>query len=343
MASQNKYARVFKSEEIMRRSNVWNVPNTNKRLCHNHEVCGELASITCPNCLFQKYCSEECQDEAWATHESECVKYNPNPVHDIVGMEPGQPNYFKNSGKPRAWDRPNIFIHTENSINPMEAFKTFFRGEAMVLAERVKHFGDALFPKTMIILRNKKDFGDFFAMLKQDNDCGIGQDKFDSMVRVVNEATDLKERAAFLEEWKNPDSKFRVLINSPVDDDELVAPDVENVVVFEAENPDRSTTRWQRMARMLGQKGYYMTISPTEELLVHYHFGKLPPELQPGLWRPSAWKEDKHRIYENVVILKGMPKVLRPHATLDYLCDRVYKKEGHFVEGAFVYTGDEVL
>ena len=208
---------------------------------------------------------------------------------------------------------------------------------------RIGYYGDGRFPKTMIIFRNHKDSEAFFDLFQRNHGLGIGDDRIDSMVRVINETTEAATRAAFLQEWNLPESEVRVLITSPIDDDELVAPDVENLVVFELENPKRSSTRWQRMARMLGQKGIYLTISPTEELLANYHFGKIPPELNPEAWRPTAWKEDRHRIYENVVIFRGMPEALRPHATLDYLCDRIYKKEGHFVEGAFVYTGDEVL
>lgn len=65
---------VINSNEVIRRSNLWNIANTARCLCHNIGQCENLALLTCSNCHFHKYCSKRC---VWPTHTSECIQSDP--------------------------------------------------------------------------------------------------------------------------------------------------------------------------------------------------------------------------------------------------------------------------
>ncbi|EME45104.1 hypothetical protein DOTSEDRAFT_70974 [Dothistroma septosporum NZE10] len=92
-------------------------------------------------------------------------------------------------------------------------------------------------------------------------------------------------------DWLRLQAKHRIMFSPRIDDGDFVVPDLENLVNFEREHPsvDRTTIRADRMARMCGQHGYYMSIAPSIEFLTQRHLGQFPKGL--GVWRPKSRDE----------------------------------------------------
>jgi hypothetical protein len=155
----------------------------------------------------------------------------------------------------------------------------------------------------------------------------IGEDNWHRWVRRIDESTTAADRTEFLEQWKRPDSEVRILVTSPIDDDELVVPDVENVVIWETEDPARMYTRLQRMARMCGQQGEYLAISPTVKFMVEHTILSREGK-RTEMWVPTPWMRDRERIFENLKVLEKRWGVFR----LEDLADDVEAGEVWFEE-----------
>lgn len=62
--------------------------------------------------------------------------------------------------------------------------------------------------------------------------------------------------------WVQPDSTTRVLLIASKDHLEYIAPDTEVCIVLMPSTNLDVITRWQRMARMAGQKGRHVSVKP---------------------------------------------------------------------------------
>ena len=74
--------------------------------------------------------------------------------------------------------------------------------------------------------------------------------------------TSPEKRIELVKSWSTVDSIVRILLLSALSDSEVIVPDVETVVVLSDEGPEALGDRWQRMARMSGQRGCYMQFVP---------------------------------------------------------------------------------
>ncbi|KXT03050.1 hypothetical protein AC578_677 [Pseudocercospora eumusae] len=188
--------------------------------------------------------------------------------------------------------------------------------------------GDGLFPKTLVVLRTQADSDDVFNRLQRLHAKATGEEPSNTstFLRMINEVTDAATRAALIEEWKKPDASIRILVSSSDDDEELMVPGIENVVLFEKEGQLKSYMRQQRMARMCGQTGVYVTIVPPTKLLVEHYRDEKPNE-RDGIWRPAAWSDAK-RQWEIERVSRG----LDAKRTLNYVCHLLMTGQAYFEE-----------
>lgn len=89
--------------------------------------------------------------------------------------------------------------------------------------------------------------------------------KEEGAVQLINSAHTRDDCGRIMESWKGVDSETRLLTVSRKDALDWILPDVEFLVVVSREGPAEMGPRWQRMARMAGQKGTYLQIVPSKD------------------------------------------------------------------------------
>ncbi|SMR51881.1 unnamed protein product [Zymoseptoria tritici ST99CH_3D1] len=316
----------------VQKSNYWNIPESARHAC-DRVGCAVTGTLTCKRCMFHRYCSKICQKKAWKSHKATCVPYRAQPVYDIVSLQQDQPNYFRNSAASPRMDRPNVAVNIRQTGCPSRVLMELMAKLFAELQVRTGYYNQARYPKTVIILRDQEGCEELFKQFEHlfGNQL-VGPDLFNTLVRRIDQTTTAEARIAFLEKWSHPGSEVRIVITSPNDDDEMVVADVENVVVLEVETPDRCCTRWQRMARMCGQQGVYLAISPTVKFLVEDTINEAAGkkfDMRTDPWIPAMWKGEKERIFKNIQFFEKKWEQF----SLQKLGDAVQSEDFWFADG----------
>lgn len=203
----------------------------------------------------------------WPSHKKHCKAYPQSPVHEIVSSDPNDENYFiADPENAKSLDRPNIFIDIKNEEDPLEGNALSFvdhrlQKQFVLYKLRCSFFGVARYPKTVIITEHREIANDLLDFIRDSTFEELTEwSEIQDWFHVVHEDTPTAERERVMQEWEKIDSEIRVVITAPLGELEFVVKDVETVVVLSAEGPRAMEKRWQRMARMEGQRGYYLQV-----------------------------------------------------------------------------------
>ncbi|KAI1324449.1 hypothetical protein F5Y16DRAFT_402413 [Xylariaceae sp. FL0255] len=263
-------------QEAVQGATPWNVPVIHPhRLCSNLiGQCKEKSSLNCGKCRLDAYCSPECQKQFWPIHKKRCITYTPEPVHQIASSTFDLAYFVDFSSNPPAYsqrlDRENISIIIREKCKEegLDDLIATLERQWALFKIRSDVYGAVFYPKTVIVVT---DSGKADRLLEKLKHADLFTNSLDYegmspyLLAKCHGVTPFAERQAILRDFAQVNSKVRIMIVSRIVDSlKFTVPHVETVISIAdiaEEGPVDMVSRWQRMARMAGQKGTYMQLA----------------------------------------------------------------------------------
>lgn len=161
-----------------------------------------------------------------------------------------------------AMSRPNIIILPKNSDSPASVVLHVLQQMFAEHHFRVGYYGLSRFSKAVILLDSQTDCEALLKILRTTLGKMWGQEVAGPMLAALHDGMSPIDKQTLKDGWVQPDSTTRVLLIASKDHLEYIAPDTEVCIVLMPSTNLDVITRWQRMARMAGQKGRHVSVKP---------------------------------------------------------------------------------
>lgn len=245
-------------------SNAFNIPDGPGRLCGNDTVCSQPGKSRCVRCKVDRYCSRDCQKAAWPTHKENCVPFSAEPTNTIVDPqqvdEKERENFMLENLE--SMSRPNVLVLQKHSDSPASIVLHILQQMFAEHHFRVGYYGMSRFSKLVVLLDSQADCEALRSILRTNLSKMWGEGEVDPMLATLHDGTSSSDKQALKEDWMRPEASTRILLVALPDHLEYIAPDTEVCIVLRPSTNLDVIPRWQRMARMAGQKGRHVSIRP---------------------------------------------------------------------------------
>jgi len=246
-------------------SNAFNIPDGPEgRLCGNDSRCSQPGKSRCVRCKVDRYCSRECQKAAWPSHKGHCAPFSAEPTNTIV--DPQQVDEKDREAfmmeNLEAMSRPNVLILQKNSDSPASIILHILQQMFAEHHFRVGYYGLSRFSKVVILLNSQADCESLLRILRASLNKMWGEDVAGPMLAALHDGMSPVDKQTLKDSWMHPEATARVLLLASKDHLDFIAPDTEVCVVLMPSTNLDVIPRWQRMARMAGQKGRHVSIKP---------------------------------------------------------------------------------
>jgi hypothetical protein len=246
-------------------SNAFNIPDGPEgRLCGNDSRCSNPGKSRCIRCKVDRYCSRDCQKAAWPDHKDHCVPFSPDPTNTIIDphqVEEKDREAFMIDNL-EAMSRPNIIILQKNSDSPASVVLHVLQQMFAEHHFRVGYYGLSRYSKAVVLLDSQTDCEALLKILRTSLGKMWSEEVVGPMFAALHDGMSPIDKQTLKDGWVQPDSTTRVLLIASKDHLEYIAPDTEVCVVLMPSTNLDVITRWQRMARMAGQKGRHISVKP---------------------------------------------------------------------------------
>lgn len=245
-------------------ANAFNIPDGPGRLCGNDTVCSNPGKSRCVKCKVDRYCSRDCQKAAWPTHKENCEAYSSEPTNTIIDPQEADENdregfMLRNL---EAMSRPNILMLQKHSDSPASIVLHILQQMFAEHHFRVGYYGLSRFSKVAILLNDQADCESFQQILHTNLLKMWGEEQTEQMLAALHEGTPAADKQTLMEDWMRPDAVTRIFLIAEKNHLDYIAPDTEVCIVLMPSSSLDVIPRWQRMARMAGQKGRHVSIKP---------------------------------------------------------------------------------
>lgn len=161
-----------------------------------------------------------------------------------------------------AMSRPNVLVLQKHSDSPASVVLHILQQMFAEHHFRVGYYGLSRFSKLVILLDSREDCEALTGVLRPNLSKMWGEGEGDSMLAILHEGTSPADKQALKDDWMRPDASTRILLVALPDHLDFIAPDTEVCIVLKPSTNLDVIPRWQRMARMAGQKGRHASIRP---------------------------------------------------------------------------------
>lgn len=245
-------------------ANAFNIPDGEGRLCGNDTVCSNAGKSRCIKCKVDRYCSRDCQKAAWPTHKENCVAFSPEPTNTIIDPqeveEAERENFMLRNLE--AMSRPNILMLQKHSDSPASIVLHVLQQMFAEHHFRVGYYGLSRFSKMVILLDSQADCENLKKILQASLLKMWGEGEAKQILAALHDGIPPVDRQTLLDDWMRPEASTRILLMASKNHLEYIAPDTEVCIVLMPSASLDVIPRWQRMARMAGQKGRHVSIKP---------------------------------------------------------------------------------
>ncbi|KAM0718558.1 hypothetical protein Q7P37_005628 [Cladosporium fusiforme] len=246
-------------------ANAFNIPDGPEgRLCGNDTVCSNPGKSRCIRCKVDRYCSRDCQKAAWSTHKENCEPFAAEPTNTIIDPqqvdESERESFMINNLE--AMSRPNILMLQKFSDSPANIVLHVLQQMFAEHHFRVGYYGLSRFSKVVILLDSQTDCEALLQILRTSLLKMWGDEETKRMIAALHEGTSPVDRQTLLDDWMRPEATTRILLIASKDHLDYIASDTEVCIVLMPSTNLDVIPRWQRMARMAGQKGRHVSVKP---------------------------------------------------------------------------------
>jgi hypothetical protein len=246
-------------------SNAFNVPDGPEgRLCGNDSRCSNPGKSRCVRCKVDRYCSRDCQKAAWPSHKENCTPFSTEPTNTIV--DPLQVAEKEREAfmieNLEAMSRPNVLVLEKHSDSPASIVLHVLQQMFAEYHFRVGYYGLSLYSKAAILLNSQADCEALLQILRTTLSKMWGEEVAGPMLAALHDGMSPVDKQTLKDGWMHLQSTTRVLLIASKDHLDYIAPDTEVCVVLMPSTNLDVIPRWQRMARMAGQKGRHVSVKP---------------------------------------------------------------------------------
>lgn len=193
-----------------------------------------------------------------------------------------------------AMSRPNILILQKNSDSPASVVLHVLQQMFAEHHFRVGYYGLSRYSKAVILLNSQEDCEALLKILRTSLGKMWTEETSTPMLAALHDGMTPIDKQTLKDGWLAPESTTRILLIASKDHLEYIAPDTEVCIVLMPSTNLDVITRWQRMARMAGQKGRHVSVKPwktaeslkwkAEEVEVARKNGEDVVKWQPQYW-----------------------------------------------------------
>jgi hypothetical protein len=246
-------------------SNAFNIPDGPEgRLCGNDSRCSNPGKSRCLRCKVDRYCSRDCQKAAWSSHKDHCAPFSAEPTNTIIDplqVEEKDREAFMIENL-EAMSRPNVLVLQKNSDSPASIVLHVLQQMFAEHHFRVGYYGLSRYSKAVILLDSQADCEALLQILRTSLGKMWGEDVAGPLLAALHDGMSPVDKQTLKDGWMHPKSTTRILLIASKDHLNYVAPDTEVCVVLMPSTNLDVIPRWQRMARMAGQKGRHVSVKP---------------------------------------------------------------------------------
>lgn len=246
-------------------SNAFNIPDGPEgRLCGNDTVCSNPGKSRCIKCKVDRYCSRECQKAAWPTHKENCAAFSAEPTNTIIDPQEADENDRENFmlRNLEAMSRPNILMLQKYSDSPASIVLHILQQMFAEHHFRVGYYGLSRFSKMTILLDSQADCEALLKILRTSLLKMWGEQETKQMIAALHDGISPVDKQTLMDDWMRPEASTRILLIASKEHLNYIAPDTEVCIVLMPSSSLDVIPRWQRMARMAGQKGRHVSVKP---------------------------------------------------------------------------------
>lgn len=161
-----------------------------------------------------------------------------------------------------AMSRPNVLVLQKNSDSPASIVLHILQQMFAEHHFRVGYYGMSRFSKAAILLNSQEDCEDLLRILRERlSSMGVDEEGGPKLAALYDGVSPV-DKQTLKDGWMHPESSTRILLIASKDHLEYMAPDTEVCIVLMPSTNLDVIPRWQRMARMAGQKGRHVSIKP---------------------------------------------------------------------------------